>query len=293
MEVGQAVRELGGLASREALLRVVAVRDLERAVVSGEVVRMRRGVYGLPGLDADRAAAIAIGGPLSHLSAALAHGWKVRLPPERPQVMVPRGRNVAQSRRRGVGLRWGAVTPQELVAGIRGEVATVLDCARDLPLEDALAVADSALRAGVPRGDLLRACSRLPRTGRSRALEVVELADARAANPFESVVRAVLLGVPGTCFEPQQWIGTLGRADLLDRRLRLAVEADSFEFHADAAALRRDTERYNAFVGEGYRVVRFAWAHAMFDQDYVRATVTAAARVQERSVRSCGTCTAA
>lgn len=55
--------------------------------------------------------------------------------------------------------------------------------------EEALAVADSALRSrAVCQGELPEAVDRLPRPG--PASRVVRLADARADNPVESVVRA-------------------------------------------------------------------------------------------------------
>jgi very-short-patch-repair endonuclease len=89
------------------------------------------------------------------------------------------------------------------------------------------------------------------------------------------------------------WIGNIGRVDLCERRLRIVVEADSFEFHSDATALNSDMVRYNAFVCEGYLVLRFGWIHAMFEPDYVLQAVTAVASAQERSVRLCPTCRAA
>jgi hypothetical protein len=39
--------------------------------------------------------------------------------------------------------------------------------------------------------------------------------------------------------------------------------------------LKRDCERYNAFVLEGWLVIRFAWEHVMFHADYVRAVLVA------------------
>lgn len=257
MDVAQAVRELGGLA------------------------------------DASTLVAATLSGALDLLSAARHHGWKVKLPPEQPQVLVPRGRNVATGRRRGVELHWGAVLPAELRAGVITPVHTVLRCAQMLPFDAAVAVADSALRAGLRSTTLLLAAHDLPRTGRSRAIDVIEFADKRADNPFESVLRATLREVPGTAFEPQVWIGTIGRVDLCERRLRIVVEADSFEFHSDAGALARDMVRYNAFVCEGYLVLRFGWTHAMFDSDYVVQAVTAVASARERSAQSCPTCRAA
>jgi very-short-patch-repair endonuclease len=33
--------------------------------------------------------------------------------------------------------------------------------------------------------------------------------------------------------------------------------------------LKRDCERYNAFVLDGWLVIRFAWEHVMFEPQYV------------------------
>ena len=98
----------------------------------------------------------------------------------------------------------------------------------------------------------------------------MEAADARAANPFESVVRAIALEVPGLDVEPQVWVPGVGRPDLLDERLGIVIECDSFGFHAERSDLRRDCERYNACALRGLVVIRFTWEHAMFHEDYVR-----------------------
>ncbi len=293
MDVGQALLEVGGITDARTLLTVCTRRELTAAVTAGQVVRVGRGRYALPGVDEHRRAAASLHGALHRVSAARRWGWKVKLPPERPQVVVPRGRNVTTARRAEVELRWGLLSAAELEAGVTSRVRTVLDCARFEPFDAALAVADSALRDGVTRTALLLACARLPRTGRSRAFRVVELATGEAANPFESVTRAILEDVAGAHFEPQVWVGNLGRADLVDRRLRVAVECDSFEFHSDPASLNSDIERYNAFVCEGHLLVRVGWKHAMFAPDYVRATVGAVIGARERSARRCPTCAAA
>ena len=54
------------------------------------------------------------------------------------------------------------------------------------------------------------------------------------------------------------------------------VEADSFEFHGRRHALAQDCMRYNAFVVDGWIVVRFAWEHVMFQPVYVRRVLTSA-----------------
>ena len=115
-------------------------------------------------------------------------------------------------------------------------------CRRRLPFDEALAIADSALRHGDCPPDTLREAARVAK-GRARPGSGVSPAGGRrrAANPFESVLRAIALDVPGLHVEPQVRIpGELGldvRPDLVDVSAALVLEADSFEWHGDRAAL--------------------------------------------------------
>ena len=117
-------------------------------------------------------------------------------------------------------------------------------------------------------------------------------ADGRSANPFESVLRAIAIDVPGLEVEPQVRIsGDLGldvRADLVDRRLRIVLEADSFEWHGDRTALRRDARRYDLLVANGWTVLRFSWEDVMHDPDFVRAVLRATRRTDRTSVGARG-----
>lgn len=272
MEVGEALERLGGVGDRQSLLRLSSRGALDGALADGSVVRISRNRYVLPAADEARVAAARVHGVVSHLSAALVHGWKVKVPPGRPTLTVQRNRGRIDDR--GVDLRWSTVTPAERTAGVTGPVRTVIDCARILPFDQALAVADSALRSGaVDRSGLLEAASASPRTGRSAALRVAHAADGRAANPFESVLRAIALEVPGLHAVPQGKVGRVGHADLTDARLRIAVEAESFEFHALAEAFRHDVRRYTAMTRIGWLVVRFVWDDAMHRPVYVRGVL--------------------
>lgn len=273
MDPVTAVLQSGGIARYAELREVLTRTELSKAVAAGLLIRVGHGRYALPQGQEHLRAAASVSGVLAGLSAAMFWGWKVKVPPERPQVVVPRGRKTSASRRVGIEQRWGEVSAQDRERGVLSQVATALDCARSLPLDAALSVMDSALRDGVPKTSLLLACAQLPRTGRSRALRVVELADRRAANPFESVLRAVLIDIPGAQFVPQVWVGNVGRADLVEADRRLVIEADSFEFHSSREAMLRDMERYNGFLAEGYLVLRFGWEHVMFQQNYVREAV--------------------
>ena len=104
-------------------------------------------------------------------------------------------------------------------------------------------------------------------------MRVVKAANRLAANPFESVLRAIALDVPGLCVVPQQWVEDVGCVDLLDHRLRLVIEAESFQWHSTRRAWERDVRRYTLFTRLGYTVVRFTWGEVMYQPDYVRAVL--------------------
>ena len=163
------------------------------------------------------------------------------------------------------------MSDDELAAGVTGPVRTVIDCARTLDFDAALAVADSALRSrAVRREVLIDAAAASPRTGRKRAMSVAAAASSKAANPFESVLRATALDVPGLAVVPQGRVGTVGHADLVDADLLIAVEAESFAFHALEEAFRYDVRRYTAMTRLGWLVVRFVWDDVMHRPAYVR-----------------------
>ena len=77
------------------------------------------------------------------------------------------------------------------------------------------------------------------------------------------------------------------RPDLVDEDLSVVLEADSFEWHGDRAALRRDARRYNVMVVNGWLVLRFAWEDVMFDQDHVHSVLVAVVRLARLRAQPC------
>ena len=274
MDVVEALTRLGGVAEANRLVALSSKGRVATAVRRGLVVRDVRGRYALPTADRDRRAAARLTGVVTGLSAAASHGWEVKHPPARPTVTVPAKRRVPPHRRAGVDLHWRDLDPDEVHGGVLRPGPTVIDCARTLPFDEALAVADSALRHGaVTAAQLGTLAGLVSTTGRRRCLRVARAATALAANPFESVLRAIALDVRGLDLRPQVAIdedGWSGRPDLVDEARGLVVEADSFEFHGYRQALVRDCARYNALVLRGWTVLRFSWEHVMLDPDYVR-----------------------
>ncbi|MGN6128915.1 MAG: DUF559 domain-containing protein [Nocardioidaceae bacterium] len=263
----------GGVLEARRLVGFTSRGQIRTALQRGEIVRDARGHYALPAAEEARRHAARLSAVITGLSAAASYGWELKVQPELPVLTVPRTRKVTAERRAGVELHWRDIPSVDVWNGVLLPGPAVIDVARTRPFGEALAVADSALRhRAVTPDQLLRLAERVPTTGRAQCLRVAREASPLAANPFESALRALALGVAGLDVEPQVVIdepGFTGRPDLVDRRRRVVIEVESFEFHGRRKALKRDCERYTALVLAGWTVVRFAWEHVMFEQDYV------------------------
>ncbi|NYG59828.1 very-short-patch-repair endonuclease [Nocardioides daedukensis] len=277
MDAQQALTQLGGIADSRALRRMVTHRKIKNAVRAGEITRLSRGRYTLPVVDEAWQAAARVNGVVSHLSAAMLWGLKVKSPPALPTVTVPRGRKLSPQRGAGVDVHYAGVAAEEASARITSVPRTVIDCARALPFDAALAVADSALRQGkVTRTQLLAAAEASPRSGRSKAVRVAREADRRAANPFESVLRAIALD-RGVRLEPQLRCHEFICADLGSNDLRLALEAESWAYHGDRQPFDNDVRRYTTLTLERWIVLRFLWNDVMHRQQEVGDIIVAVA----------------
>lgn len=148
---------------------------------------------------------------------------------------------------------------------VTGVVRTVVDLARTLPPAQAVVVADSAVRLGLVRLDVLVAALRSP-TGRGAAgpRRVAQLVRADSHSALESLLFVLLMdrGIPRP--RSQLFVGDdVGRisaqVDFAWPWARLVVETDGFAFHSDRAAYRRDRERSNELARLGWRMLRFTW----------------------------------
>lgn len=270
----------GGVARWDEIRWLTTRAQVDAELAAGTISRLRRGTYAVGDVAEVRAQARSVGGTVSHLSAAIHHGWKVKHSPALPTITLPRNRSRPAG---GFEVHWRDLDARQVQRDVTRPVETVIGCARDYPFDVALCVADSALRSrSVSRTELLHAAAVSPRTGRARAQRVVAAADGRAANPFESCARAVAREVVGLAVRPQVWIDGVGRVDLADVRLGIVVECESLEFHGDARSLERDVRRYTACARVGLTVVRFAWKEVMFDPDYCRAALQDVADVRRQ-----------
>lgn len=272
-DVAETVRLLGGVTTWPALREVHPARLIRRATTAGVVVRPGRGRYVLPTASEHLSRSQSRGATLSHLSAALHHGWAAKTVPEHAWVTVRRRRHLRPGELTGIVPRWADLPPHDVDHGVTTPLRTVLDCARALPFDEALAVADSALRArAIDRRQLTEAAAHLRGTGARAARRVAAHADARAANPFESVLRALTIE-EGFDLTPQLQIaesGLFAVVDLGSEALRLAVEADGFEHHGTRKGLRKDCRRHTELAVYDWSSLRFSFEDVMYEPLWVR-----------------------
>lgn len=253
------------------------------ALTRGDLVRLSHGWVGVPARERSERAAASHGGVVSHTSAALIHGWPVITVPDLPRVTVPPGAPRVAEPDEVADVTEATLLPRDIHGRVTSPLRTILDCAHDLPFRDALAVADSALRSeALTRSDLLRAVC----AAECDCRRVAAYADGRAANPFESALRALCIEI-GLAVVPQWEVEADGMTlhpDLANPMLGLAIEADSYTHHGMTRTdFARDLVRYNALAATDWLILRFSYEHVMEHSDYVRRTLRAAIASRARA----------
>jgi very-short-patch-repair endonuclease len=273
--VAEVLRRKGGPARTAELVAATSKKALASAVKRGEVERLVRGVYALPGSAPDRMTAVAYDGVLSHLSAARAWNLPLLAAPDKPHIIVPAKRKPRPGP--PAVLHWAEVTADERRTRTTSLLRTVLDCARLLPFGEALAVADAALASGLLHPDELVAASIAMRgPGCSNARRVAAWADGRAGSFLESMLRSLLITEGLAGFEPQVLVSSglfRARVDLGHREAQVALEAEGYEFHGSPSDFAADCGRYDELVTAGWLVLRFTYQHVLGDPAWVVATV--------------------
>jgi very-short-patch-repair endonuclease len=284
-----ALERYGGVARRQDLIPLTTARELSASVLAGDIVRDARGRYSLVDTDDARRTANMLTGVLSHTNAALHWGWPVKVVPTRPHVTVRRKRRLSADQQLLVVPHWRDLAQADVVDAVTSRERTLLDCITDLPFDEALSVADSALRAGAISSRRLATLAATARgNGARQARRVAAHAHRRAANPFESVLRATAINVKGLDVTPQLVIETprlTAQPDLVDPRRRVVLGADSHTWHSSRAALRRDCTRYNALVLARWIVLRFTWEQVMFEPADVRSCLEDVVALTDRQAR--------
>jgi very-short-patch-repair endonuclease len=275
MDPVDVLRHFDGTASRMQLLRSSNRWALEKAVRQRRIERTAHGRYALPDLPSALKVAAAVSGSVSHASAADYWLMEAVCRPTAVHVTVPRRAHRRPDR--GVRLHYADVDGEPVTPPLR----TVLDCARTMPFREALAIADSALRRElVTHLELICAADKLGGPGSKRARRVAAMADARADNPFESVLRAAVIDTRVGGFVPQLVVPGNGfRVDLGDPERMMVIEGDSFTFHSSPTAVERDCRRYAELARNGWLLLRFSWEQSMFDEPWIKSVVRDCCRI--------------
>jgi hypothetical protein len=152
-----------------------------------------------------------------------------------------------------------------------------------LKVEDLVAVGDALIltpRRATDPGDrpwldlptLRDRVERFRGRGKARAERALQLVRPRSESRPESLVRLAILAAglpePELNVEVYSPSGTfVGRADLLYRRYRLAIEYDGDHHRVDSVQFDRDIGRLDDFAAAGWRVVRIAKRSFFGDRD--------------------------
>ena len=163
---------------------------------------------------------------------------------------------------------------------------TLRTCAGLLTHEALVCAVDFALHhERVTPADLEQAAGKLfGRPGGPALRHAIELADARAESPAETLARLLLLPVLPD-LEPQvelfdEAARLVARFDLGDRKVRLGVEADGKRNHAGPQMVAKDRKRDRSSDGLGWTTERLTWFELRRQQaEVVRRVVDVHARL--------------
>lgn len=301
-DLARALAAGDGVAHAADLVAASSRGTLRRAVADGVVVAVGGGVYADPevmrarvvgtaggrswarwdeepprghllSLRRDAAIAGGLDAALALRSAARRHDWPILREPERVEVAVPAFRHVRHDRTALATIHRRDLSDDERRDGVTSPLRTVLDCAAALPLREALAVADSALRAGDVGPIELREAADVYR-GRNVAQvrSVARMANALAENPFESALRAVLTGVEELSLDLQFTPpgGGSMRFDLADVGRGIAFEADGYEFHGTRSDFLKGCRRTLGSMTRGWIIAPCTFDMATGDVEWLR-----------------------
>jgi very-short-patch-repair endonuclease len=288
MDLISQVTLMGGACDRASLVRLRGSSAVDAALRDGTLVRTARGRYALSRTQEAVKRASAVAGVLSHRSAALHWGWAQKVVPARAEVTIPRDRRMSPGVRNFVVPHWSDLDDEDVEGMVTTPRRTIVDCMRNLPPDESLAIVDSAIRADdFTHQEVADIAESTRGRGRARIRATAAAATSKAANPFESVLRSQALAVPGLQVEAQLAVpvpgtGIVLHPDLGDPVLKIALEAEGFEWHGDPAALTRDCRRYNLLSLLGWQVIRFSWYLVMYQPAYVHRTLVAAVALAAR-----------
>lgn len=238
------------------------------AVSSGMLRRVRRSWLLQPDCDPRRAAAAALGGRVTCVSAAALLGlWT----PDHDETHIAVAPHAAGgSVRPGLRLHWSDGPAPFPRRAVQDPLINVLyHVARCRPAADALAVWESALRLKLVD---LAVLDRV-RWRSTRASSLKALASSLSDSGLETCF-VMLMRDTGVTVQQQAWIDGRPVDGLIGERL--IIQLDGFAYHSSAAERRRDLEADARLGLRGYTVLRFDYQQVFFRPGYVTDVVRTA-----------------
>lgn len=277
------------IASRADLLGAGAnSRSLTTAVAGGQLIRVRRDHYALPGTPRSIVQAVRIGGRIGCLSALEEYGvfaiaktfTHAHLDRAASRTRHPNSRRLrlTDRERDGVEVHWGSLIDKsdgsEYAVGLLDALAQVLMCQHRW---HAVASIDNALYLKlISETDLREVFAHLP----SHLRPLLAAVDGRAEAGQETVLRMVLTESGVHC-EPQVEVEGVGRVDLIVEGC-VAVEADSRLAHDGWELHVRDRNRDVDIARMGIPTLRPAYQRTIYTPYEVRDAVLQLVRSQDR-----------
>ncbi|MFC4395122.1 MULTISPECIES: type IV toxin-antitoxin system AbiEi family antitoxin domain-containing protein [Micrococcaceae] len=246
-----------------------------RAVALGLLVRVRRGVYALPG-DNRVAGVLAAGGRLTCLSAAPVYRlWTLNDP---AGLHLSRSHPVHTS---GVVEHGRPRHPRHPWLPVLGLADVLLHALHCLPELEALVMVQSAVSAGDVSLDFLYGRCQGRRNGRARS--VLDLVIPRADSVLE-VLANVYFARAGLRVRRHVYIPGVGEVDFLVEEI-LVVETDG-STHFEPKSIKRDQRRNNRSIIGGYLVLRYYYEDVIHRPEAMVAEVQAVLRAWRRPTGS-------
>lgn len=254
------MKSLGLAARRTTLYRLgYSKREIQRAVIEGELVALTRLWVAHPTVNPSIASAVRAHGALTHTSALRSYGVWVSEEFDQVHIAVVPGANLPSIA--GVRRHWRRHTVDALREWRVTLVDALLHYIPETTRYNAVATLDSALNQRLLTPDdleVLRAS--LPR----RCLPWLSEVDARAGSGLESIVRLAARD-QGWRVEIQVPLG-YGRVDLVIDGW-LYVEVDGDRWHHDETQARRDRRRNREVLERGGRWIRLEYSDIMHNLD--------------------------
>jgi very-short-patch-repair endonuclease len=224
-------------------------------------MRLRRGHFGLPGIDPTVARAVRVGGRLACVSELRHRGiWVL----DSPRTHVHVDPHATRLRRlHDARVHWGALARPGTDRAHICLLDALVQAVRCLDHRAWIASVDSALHGGQLHPDRLNELRRALPVHRRRLLDLV---DRRAESGLESIVRVIAIEF-GLRVRSQVVIPGVGRVDLVVEDW-IVVETDGAAFH-DQALSSRDRLRDARLIASGRSVVRPGYSLVVHDPEAV------------------------